>query len=189
MFHICFLCQTACFSLRPICHLPFGQSATCPSANLPLALRPIVHVLLFFINWISFMYTFHICFLCQTACVPQPHVVMRKCYLFGLVRFPNSLDSQEGRRTWLVWFGLAKMGRAQASPCFFFFVDFGLWIISDCVRSMPMLVPNQTMPHYMNYFVIDCPEPNQPRTILQATKHGLRASYTKPNQTILHISH
>ena len=59
------------------------------------------------------MHTFHICFLCQTACVAQPHVVMRKCYLFGLVRFPNSLDSQEGRRTWLVWFGLAKMRRAE----------------------------------------------------------------------------
>ena len=33
MFHICFLSQTACFSLRPICHLPFGQSATCPSPH------------------------------------------------------------------------------------------------------------------------------------------------------------
>merc|ERR1712020_453724 len=100
MFHICFLCQTACFSLRPICHLPFGQSATCPSphrscsaflyqldffhvyvsylfplsdcmfqpsADLPLALRPICHL--------PFAPSFMFCFSLSTGFLSCTHFI------------------------------------------------------------------------------------------------------------------
>ena len=59
MFHICFLCQTACFSLRPICHLPFGQSATCPSPHRSCS--AFLHQLDFFHVHISYLFPLSDC--------------------------------------------------------------------------------------------------------------------------------
>ena len=182
-FHICFLSQTACFSLRPICHLPFGQSATCPSPHRSCS--AFLYQLDFFHVHISYLFPLSDCMRRTASCCDEKMLLVWFSQVPQLTWFTRGSENL----TSLVWFGKDAQSRARASPCFFSFVDFGLWIISDCVRCMPMLVPNQTMPHCMSYFVIGCPEPNQPRTILQATKHGLRASYTKPNQTILHISH
>ena len=119
MFHICFLCQTACFSLRPICHLPFAQSATCPLPHRSCS--TFLHQLDFFHVHISYLFPLSDCMCATASCCDEKMLLVWFSQVPQLTWFTRGSENLTG----LVWFG-----KDAQSPSFTLLLLLcGLWVV------------------------------------------------------------